>query len=70
MRFFETGNDTELAEAMYQVLTDSQLRASLVRNANEHVAYNRWERRKNGYLQLVDSLVAQQSDSKESMRPV
>ncbi len=58
VRFFESGNDTELAQAMYEVLTDSQLRASLVRNANEYVACNSWERHKSGYLQLVDSLVA------------
>jgi glycosyltransferase involved in cell wall biosynthesis len=58
VRFFESGNDTELAQAMYEVLTDSQLRASLVRNANEYVACNSWERHKSGYLQLVDTLIA------------
>jgi glycosyltransferase involved in cell wall biosynthesis len=58
VRFFESGNDTELAQAMYEALTDSRLRASLVRNANAYVACNSWERHKSSYLQLVDSLVA------------
>jgi glycosyltransferase involved in cell wall biosynthesis len=70
VRFFESGNDNELARAMYEVLTDSQLRESMVRNANEYVARHCWERRKSGYLQLVDTLIARRSDSKERTRPV
>ena len=70
VRFFESGNDKELAQAMYEVLTDSQLRESMVRNANEYVARRCWGRHKSGYLQLVDTLIARQSDSKERMRPV
>lgn len=70
VRFFESGNDKELAQAMYEVLTDSQLRESMVRNANEYVARHCWGQHKSRYLQLVDTLIARQSDSKESMRPV
>jgi glycosyltransferase involved in cell wall biosynthesis len=70
VRFFESGNDKELAQAMYEVLTDSQLRESMVRNANEYVARHSWGRHKGGYLQLVDTLIARQSDSKERLRPV
>ena len=70
VRFFESGNDKELAQAMYEVLTDSQLRESMVRNANEYVARHSWGLHKSGYLQLVDTLIARQSDSKERMRPV
>ena len=55
---FESGNDEELAEAMYEVLTNSQLRESMIRNANEYVARQSWERHKSGYLQLVDALIA------------
>ncbi|MCI0744594.1 MAG: glycosyltransferase family 4 protein [Verrucomicrobia subdivision 3 bacterium] len=70
VRFFESGNDKELAHAMYEVLTDSRLRESMVQNANEYVARHSWGRYKSGYLELVDTLIARQSDSKERMRPV
>jgi glycosyltransferase involved in cell wall biosynthesis len=70
VRFFEPDNDTELAQAMYEVLTDSQLRESMVRNATEYAARHSWGRHKSGYLQLVDTLIARQSGSKERMRLV
>jgi glycosyltransferase involved in cell wall biosynthesis len=63
VRFFESGNDEELAQAMYEVLTNSQLRVSMIRNASEYVARQSWERHKSGYLQLVDALIARQPDS-------
>jgi glycosyltransferase involved in cell wall biosynthesis len=68
VRFFESGNDDELAWAMYEMLTNSQLRESMIRKANEYVARQSWRRHKSGYLQLVDGLIARQSDSKESVR--
>jgi glycosyltransferase involved in cell wall biosynthesis len=58
VRFFESGNDEELARAMYEVLTNSELRESMVRNANEYVGRQSWGRHKSGYLQLVDALIA------------
>jgi glycosyltransferase involved in cell wall biosynthesis len=58
VRFFESGKDEELARAMYEVLTDSQLRESMVRNAREYAARHSWRRHKSGYLQLVDRLIA------------
>ena len=70
VRFFESGNDEELARAMYEVLTNSQLRESMIRNASEYVARQSWGRHKSGYLQLVDALIARQSDSKQSIRLV
>ena len=70
VRFFESGNDEELARAMYEVLTNSQLRELMIRNANEYVARQSWGRHKSGYLQLVDALIARQSDSKQSIRLV
>ncbi len=70
VRFFESGNDEELAEAMYEVLTDGSLRDSMVRNANEYVERHSWERHKSRYLQLVDTLIARQSDLKEILRTV
>ena len=60
--FSNLGNDEELARAMYEVLTNSQLRELMIRNANEYAARQSWGRHKNGYLQLVDALIAPQSD--------
>ena len=69
VRFFESGNEEELAQAMYEVLTDSQLRVSMLRNANKYVARHSWGRHKSRYLQLVDTLIARQSISEQSMGP-
>ena len=65
VRFFEPGNGEALAQAMYDVLTNSQLRESMVRNANEYVERHSWGRYKSGYLQLVDALIARRPDSTE-----
>jgi len=46
----------QLAGAMKSVLTDSELRQGMIQKGNEYVAENRWERRKNDYLFLVDTL--------------
>lgn len=68
VRFFESGNHEELARAMYDVLTNSQLRESLIRKANEYVVRQGWARHKSRYLQLVDTLIAQQAGSKHNVR--
>jgi glycosyltransferase involved in cell wall biosynthesis len=70
VRFFESGNHEELAQAMYEVLTDSQLRRSIVRNANAYVARHSWGQHKSRYLLLVDTLIARQSDLKQSVRSI
>jgi|SRR5215831_6841603 len=67
VRFFESGNAEELAKAMYEVLTDFELRESMIRNANEYVKRHSWARNKSRYLQLVDTLTARRSDSPESI---
>lgn len=56
--YFESGNEAQLAQRMHQLLTDRQLRASLIENANAYVARNSWERHKGDYLRLVDSLAS------------
>ena len=58
VRFFESGNETDLADAMFKVLTDVKLRESMIRNASEYVMRHNWERHKIDYLRLVDSLIA------------
>jgi glycosyltransferase involved in cell wall biosynthesis len=63
VRFFESGNVEDLAQAMYELLTDSQLRERIIRHACEYVARHSWARHKSEYLQLVDKLVGQKSHS-------
>lgn len=56
VRFFESGNHTAMAEAMFEVLTDLELRARLVAQGLEFASANTWESRQGDYLRLVDSL--------------
>jgi glycosyltransferase involved in cell wall biosynthesis len=58
VRFFESGNSGALAEAMFEVLSNDELRRCLVARASEYAARNCWENRKTDYLRLVDSLCA------------
>jgi glycosyltransferase involved in cell wall biosynthesis len=58
VRFFESGNAGALAEAMYDILTNPQMRHDLVKRALEYVSLNSWENRRPEYLHLVDSLCA------------
>jgi glycosyltransferase involved in cell wall biosynthesis len=56
VRFFESGNADALAEGMYQVLSNEELRRRQVERASAYVVRNSWEHRKADYLGLVDSL--------------
>lgn len=60
VKFFESGNDTLLAEAMYEVLSNDAARAEQIRCANEYVARNSWEQHQQTYLKLVDYLIGGQ----------
>jgi glycosyltransferase involved in cell wall biosynthesis len=57
VRFFESGNDEAMAEAMLQVLCNEELRCDMIRRAGKYVSQNSWERHKIRYLKLVDALV-------------
>ena len=57
VRFFESGNVGNMTEAMLDVLSNTDLRGHLVRQASEYVASNCWHCRKKDYLDLVDSLI-------------
>ena len=70
VRFFESGNEEELAQVMYEVLTDAQLRESMVRNASEYATLYSWERNKSRYFQLVDGLIPRRPNAATSSRGV
>jgi len=57
VRFFESGNEEELAEAMLSLMKDAAQRAKLSANAKEFVALNSWDVKKHEYLRVVDSLL-------------
>jgi len=61
VRFFESGNDDALAEAMFEILNNGELRRGLVSRASDYVAVNSWASRRADYLQLVDSLAARKA---------
>jgi glycosyltransferase involved in cell wall biosynthesis len=56
VRFFESGNVDALAEGMYEVLSNEELRRGMVARASAYAAQNSWSSRKHEYLSLVDSL--------------
>jgi len=55
-RFFQSGSEDELAEAMHEVLSNEQLRREMVARATVYADRNSWKHRKTDYLMLVDSL--------------
>jgi glycosyltransferase involved in cell wall biosynthesis len=58
VRFFESGNENDLAGAMLDLMRNPELRRSLVCNASQYVARNNWNLKKREYLNLVDTLLS------------
>jgi glycosyltransferase involved in cell wall biosynthesis len=59
VRFFESGNSDALAEAMIDVLGNSELAHRMVKNGQEYARSHSWERRQGEYLRLVDTLLGE-----------
>lgn len=57
VQFFEPGNSEDLAGRIYEMLSDRDRRAELIRNCSAFIAENSWDVRKQEYLTLVDNLV-------------
>src|SRR6202012_5561411 len=49
VRFFESGNENDLAAAMLELMNNHSLRENLVHNANAYVARNNWNVKKHEY---------------------
>jgi glycosyltransferase involved in cell wall biosynthesis len=58
VRFFESGDDAALAQAMAEVLGNAHLREELVEAGLARAARERWGAHRQRYLGLVDALVA------------
>jgi glycosyltransferase involved in cell wall biosynthesis/peptidoglycan/xylan/chitin deacetylase (PgdA/CDA1 family) len=56
VHFFASGNSQAMAEAMLDVIENKNLRRTLVASGYEYVERNGWQRKKQDYLNLVDSL--------------
>jgi glycosyltransferase involved in cell wall biosynthesis len=58
LRFFESGNSEALARELIELLQSDDKRKQLAARASEFVANHSWDLKKNVYLDLVDSLCA------------
>jgi glycosyltransferase involved in cell wall biosynthesis len=58
-KFFESGNVQGMADAMLEVITNKELRESMVARGYEYVSRNNWDMKKMEYLDLVDSLTVE-----------
>jgi glycosyltransferase involved in cell wall biosynthesis len=63
LRFFPSGDDRAMAEAMLDVIMNKCVRESLIASGYEYVKRNGWDSRRNDYLELVDSLAAERCSS-------
>src|SRR5580658_3073441 len=68
VKFFESENVEELAQAIVLLEQNPAMREKLVSKALEYVATNNWELEKRQYLSLVDSLVLKHSGVSESFQ--
>jgi glycosyltransferase involved in cell wall biosynthesis len=60
VRYYENDDESALAECVLQMQRDPQLRAGYTSRAATYAAKNNWQVKKAEYLQLVDSLAANQ----------
>jgi glycosyltransferase involved in cell wall biosynthesis len=56
VHFFPSGDSQAMADAMLEVINNKELRQTLVARGYEYVERNGWQRKKQDYLDLVDSL--------------
>ena len=64
LKFFESGNDADMADKFLQIARDGELRRTMVDVANRHLADNKWAVKQHEYVNLVDSLTAQTGRSR------
>jgi glycosyltransferase involved in cell wall biosynthesis len=69
VKFFESDNEDDLANAIVTVARNPQLRARLASNASRYATDHTWEKKKLEYLQLVDSLAGARKRQQAANRP-
>ena len=70
VRFFESENPLDLANAILILRRDPKLRQVLATNASAYVRNNNWQQKKLLYLQLVEGLGSQTRRGPKSVRPI
>lgn len=68
IRFFPSGDSAAMAEAMYEVASNSELRERLIHRGLEYVKRHGWEQDKREYFDLIDGLSSQLFDECASKR--
>jgi glycosyltransferase involved in cell wall biosynthesis len=58
VKFFQDGDESDLAKSMLQLINDGELRKQMVENASKFVRGFSWDANQHVYLDLVDSLVS------------
>ncbi|HEY5814599.1 MAG TPA: glycosyltransferase [Terrimicrobiaceae bacterium] len=66
VRFCESENVEDFAQAIIELLTNNELRERLVANAQRYVVNNRWADKKQRYLDLVDRLISEVKGSRSN----
>jgi glycosyltransferase involved in cell wall biosynthesis len=56
VRFFTSGDDQAMADAMLEVIVNNAVRTALIAGGYEYAANHSWDIRKKDYLNLVDTL--------------
>lgn len=59
VRFFPSGDARAMAQAILDVIRDPELRERLIQAGLDYVQRNNWDRSRNDYLDLVDSLTTE-----------
>jgi len=58
VKFFESENESDLAECMLLLWRDEQLRAQLAANASRFIRESGWQEKQHGYLRMIAALVS------------
>src|SRR5690606_42008141 len=66
VRFFESGNDEDLAAQVIDLRNAEEERRRLRENGLHHAALNSWDVRKHDYLALVDSLRGRVTEKRQA----
>ncbi len=61
VRFFSSGDDEDMAEAIMDILQHKAKREMLITNGLDYVARNNWATKKKEYLDIVDTLLSERS---------
>ena len=57
LRFFESGDPDDLANAIRELSANQELRESLAAGGYDYARKNDWENKRRDYLELVDGLL-------------